>query len=648
MVTGALGSLTALGLVLIYRSSRIVNFAQAEVGGIAAALAVTLVADEGVNYFAAIIAALVLSLMIGAITELVIVRRFRNSPRLILTVATIGLAQVLGAGTLLIPQIFQVKQTTAQSLTFSTPFNIQFQIAPILFNGNHLVAVVAIVGVLIGMLWLFNRTDTGIGIRAAADSLDRARLLGMPVRRLSLVTWIVAAGLSGLAGILSAGVTGYTTNSIAGPEALLAPLAAAVLARFESLWVAVAASVAIGVFTQGIDWSFPQASWIDVALFGVILVALLLQRRRSVRVVGEELGSFVASRQARVVPKILRRLPEVRATRAGFGLAAVAVFIILPFLFSQSSVVLFGFMAIYAIVGVSLVVLTGWSGQVSLGQFGFVGLGAGVTGSLLVNANLNFFLCLLIAVVVGALSALVIGIPALRLPGLFLAPITLAFAVAMSDYFLNPDNFPQLTPLSITPPILFNRFDLSQPTDFYYFCLIILAVVMVLAWNFRRSRIGRAVLAVRDNERMAAGFSISPTRAKLVAFAVSGAMAGLAGGLYGIAIRGISFNAFSSDLSVQVFTLVVVGGLTSLSGAIFGAIFLYLSQYLLHGPAQLFSTGFGLLFILMQAPGGLAEFYGRAWHSVLGRITRRRGRRRARLWQRATAPTVDSAVRTTA
>jgi ABC-type branched-subunit amino acid transport system ATPase component len=184
--------------------------------------------------------------------------------------------------------------------------------------------------------------------------------------------------------------------------------------------------------------------------------------------------------------------------------------------------------------------------------------------------------------------------------------------VATSSYLINPATNPKFAPLRVIPPILFDRFDISTPRDFYYLCLAVLAVAVLLARNFRRTRAGRAVLAARDNERFASALSISVVRVKLMAFAFSGALAGLAGGLYVLAVRGIPFGGFSPELSLQLFTMVVVGGLTSIAGAVLGALYVYFSQYFLSGAAQLFATGAGLLVVLMIAPGGLAETLRRA------------------------------------
>ena len=617
--TGALASLTAIGLVIIYRSARIINFAQAAFGTVAASLAVLLVTRSGWNYFVAVPLGLALAVVLGALAELGVVRRFFRAPRLILTVATIGLASVLGAISQSLPQWIQlpscgkgcnsgnqINQDLATS--FSTPFKLTFSVSGIVFSGDTVVALIVIPVVLIALVWFFNRTDSGIAIRAAADSQDRATLLGIPVRRLSLITWSIAAGLAGLGAILTAGVQGFNVASVSTPEEFVLPLAAAVIARFENLPVAVLASVALGAFEEAITWNYPSGNTVDVGIFIIILVALLLQRRRAGRVSGQELGGFVAVKEVRRLPQVVRDLPEVKiALGVGAALLAFVIFVV-PQLLNNSQDILMTFTAIYAIIGISLVILTGWGGQLSLGQFAFVGVGAGTTGGLLVSAHLDYFVALIAALVVGAAVAVLIGLPALRIPGLFLGAATLAFAVAASNWLFNAGTFPKFNPVHVPRPTLFDgRINLNSPKNFYYFCLIILLFVVFIGRNFRSSRIGRAVLAVRDNDRMAAGFSISPTRMKLLAFGLSGALAGLAGGLYVVGVNGMPYQGFTADVSQTVFALAVVGGLTSVGGGILGAIYVYGAQYYLNGAWVSLVTGAGILIVLMFFPGGIAQ-----------------------------------------
>jgi ABC-type branched-subunit amino acid transport system ATPase component/ABC-type branched-subunit amino acid transport system permease subunit len=622
LVLGALTSFTAMGLVLVYRTSRIINFAQAEIGGLAAVVAVVMVTGWHLPYFAALPVGLLVAVGTGWAVDGVVVRRFFTAPRLILTVATVGLLQLLGAGELALPRAFAHLKPLS---TFTTPFRLHLRISPFVFNGDDLVAVTVAAVVLIGLVWFFRASDTGIAVRAAADSNERALLLGIPVRRLSRVTWMLAAGLSGVGAMLTAPIVGPDLGGVSGPEALLPPLAAAVIGRFESLPAAVAASLGIEVFRQVVFWSYPRSSTVDLALFVIILAAQLLQRRRTGRGEDPGLGGYVAAREVRPVPAVLSRLREVRLVRRAGGLALAAGVLFVPVGLSNSKVTLSSYIAIFGIFAVSLVVLTGWSGQISLGQFGFAGVGAGATAGLMVGAGADMFLAILVAALVGAILAVVIGIPAVRIPGQQLAVTTLAFGVPLNTFFLNASYFPALAPAEVRRPALLGRIDLSGFLTFYYFCLGALVLAVLVAWNYRRTRAGRAVLAVRDNERAAAAYGVEPARAKLAAFALSGAMAAVAGALYMIGLGGVPFSGFAPLGSLTVFTMVVIGGVASLPGALLGAVYVESVQYFLHGGLQLLATGGGLLLLLMVVPGGLGEMVYSARDRLLRLVARRRG-----------------------
>jgi len=624
LVLGALSSLTAMGLVIVYRSARIINFAQAEIGGLAAGVAVVMVTGAHLPYLLALPVGLAAALATGALIDLTVIRRLFNAPRLIVTVATIGVAQVVAAFEVGLPTFFTHLGPLA---SFTTPFTFRFRVSPIVFDGDYVVAIIAVPVVLVALAWFFGRSDLGIAIRGAADSTDRATLLGVPVRRLSTITWVVAAGLSGVGAMLTGPILGPAASLgvNAGPVALLAPLTAAVLGRLESLTVAFTASLIIAVFQQAVFWSYPRASTVDAVLFVAVLVGLLAQRRRITRSDDSGLGGYVAVREVRRIPALLRRLPEVRAAVVTGVLVLVGLAVLLPLAMSDSKRTLLAYVAIYAILAVSLVVLTGWSGQISLGQFAFAGVGAGTTASLFVHLHADLFVCLAAAALVGALTAVIIGIPAIRLPGIFLAVVTLAFSVPVSTFLLNSTYFPKFTPSQLTRPSVLDRFDLNSALTFYYFCLIVLVGAVVVANNYRNSRAGRVAFAVRDNARGAAAYSVSPVRVKLTAFAFAGAIAGAAGGLYVVGLRGIGFSGFSPQLSLDVFTMVVVGGLGTLAGGITGAVFIQGVQYFLHGAWQLLATGIGVLVVVMVLPGGLADVFYRTRDVALRRVARRRG-----------------------
>jgi ABC-type branched-subunit amino acid transport system ATPase component/ABC-type branched-subunit amino acid transport system permease subunit len=632
VVFGCLNALVAMGLVLVFRSSRVINFAQASFGGLAAAVMVTMVAGWHVPYLAALPVALAFALGSGAATDRLVVRRMWKAPRLLLTVATIGVGQVVAAMQLGLPLLLS-KKVTAFTI-FRTPLHRwHFSIHTTYFTGDSVLAVAVVVVVLVALGWFLGRTEIGTAMRAAADSQERAILLGIPVAKLSLVTWTVAAGLSGLGTLLAVPVEGQNLGQVIGPTGLLVPLAAAVIARMESLPVAFAAAVGINVAEQAIFWSHPRSSSVDLGVFVIILVSLLLQRRRMGRFVAA-LGDHLSFKEVRPVPEALKRLPTYEALRSGLGLVVAAVVVIvIPFTFSSARLFIAASAAIYGIVAVSLVPLSGWAGQISLGQFALAGAGAATTGSLLVHFNVDLFLALAASAGVGGLLALAVGLPALRIPGTYLAAVTMAFAVPVSSYFLSQIYFPALNPTDVVRPNLFGKVSLQSPRAFYWLCLALLAVALHLTKNLRNSRAGRVILAARDNEAAAASFSISPLRTKLTAFAYSGALAALAGGLYVVGNRGLGFTGIDPELSIDVFLMVAIGGLGSTTGAVLGVVYVEVVQYILPGYAQLLATGGGLLLLLLLAPGGLGQILYALRDRALSLLARRKGIEISALWE---------------
>jgi ABC-type branched-subunit amino acid transport system ATPase component/ABC-type branched-subunit amino acid transport system permease subunit len=604
VVIGSLNALTALGLVLVYRAARIINFAQAEIGGLAAGVVTVAVAGLDVPYFAALGLGLVAALATGFLIDATVVRRFFTAPRLILMVATLGVAQLLGALQIALPTWF-TNLDLFESV--QSPLTASVQIGPIVFTGDHLVAVVAVPIVLIALRIFLTRSRIGVAVQAAADSNERALLLGIPVRKLSRITWMVSAGLSGIGAMLSAPILGTNLGAVAGPQALLVPIAAAVIARMHNLGVAVAAALALGVFRQIFFWNSPRSSTVDVAMFVIVLAALLLQRRGYERVSGADLGAYTALRDVRPIPRVLAVLPEVRLPRHALAFAGAALAVAVPARLSGSQLAFTTSLVILSILAVSLVVLTGWAGQVSLGQFALAGVGGAATAALLVDRGADLLVALAVAMVVAGAAAVAVGLPALRIPGMFFAVTTLALSVPVATWLLNPTYFENLTPSSIIRPNLLERYELDSPLRWYYLCLAALGGALVVVRRFRGTRPGRAVVAARDNERAAAAFSISPNRIRLVAFALSGMLAGLAGGLYVVTLRSVPFNGFSPNASIELFTMVVIGGLGSLPGAILGAAYVWSAQFFLQGATQLLATGAGLLLLLMFVPGGLGQ-----------------------------------------
>ncbi|MGQ0625513.1 MAG: ABC transporter permease [Sporichthyaceae bacterium] len=627
VVLGSLIGLSALGLVLIYRSSRIVNFAQAALGSAASLLAVQLFAVRGWNYYLAMLFGLVVAVAVGALCDRLVVQRLFWAPRLILTVATIGLAQILTGMQLAVPSIVGGSSGFAGLQgSFEVPLDVQFTFQALVFNGAHVMVLIAVPIVLAAFAIFLRSTAVGVGIRATSSNAERAMLLGIPVRRLSTLVWALAALLSALSAMLAAPIVGQGGDLAGGPALLLPALAAAVIARMESLPGAVLAGIGVGVFQQAVFWNTSRSSYVDVGLLIAVLLALLAQRHQLSRISDANTAGFATADETPPVPAELAALPEIVWMRRGLLGAVILAVIALPLALSPSETSLIGTVTIvYALVAVSLVVLTGWAGQISLGQFAIAGIGAVVAGNLISRTGADLVIALIAGAIAGAATAVLIGLPALRIRGLFLAVTTLAFAVPLSTFFLNPANFPDLIPTQVDRPLVLERYDLYNERTLYWFALSVLALALALTVSIRRSRTGRAMVAVRDNERAAAARGLSPTRIKLVSFGISGALAGLAGSLHVVALDGVRSGTYAPSQAFEAFSMVVLGGVTSIPGALLGAIALRQAQFHLTGGLQLVVTGAGVLLVLLILPGGIARVMNRVRGAYFRLVAKARG-----------------------
>ena len=642
ILDGALGggriALIALGIALIYRANRIINFSQGDLGQVPATLGALLVITLSVNYFLAFATGLVAALVLGIVVETLIIRRFFRAPRLILTVATIGLSQVLiGAGLFLAEAFGQDFQTNR----LDPPFEVRFEVGSTIFNGNDVIAMVAIPIAFVALAAWLRLSNIGVAVRGSAERADRASTLGIPVRRLHTIVWTVATVLAFLGMWLRAGAVGLPIGTVLGPTFLLLALGAVVIGRMERFGIIAAAAIALGILDKAITYQPDHnAAFNDGVLFLVILGALLLTRRPSPgRVGADQVSTWQAAREVRPIPRELKGLPEVRMARWAL-LGAVAAFLVtLPLWLDESRINLAAVIVIFGIIGVSLVVLTGWAGQVSLGQMGFAGVGAAVGGWVTYYTETDLALALLAGGAAGALGAIVVGYPALRRRGLTLAVSTLAFALFVSSFVLNQELFgengepPGILPGQWLPGFridrlpVFGRFDIETETRFYFLCLIVLGLMLVVVRGVRRSRTGRVLIAIRENDSAARSYGVHATRTNIACFALSGFIAAVAGVLLVHQQTGLQVgagNLYLPQESLRVFSMVVIGGLGSLPGVLLGAAYVWGTQYFLPGQWTFLATGAGLLLILMILPGGLGAvlYDSRDW--LLRQVAKRR------------------------
>jgi branched-chain amino acid transport system permease protein len=623
MVLGSVSALIAMGIVLIYRANRIINFAAGDLGGAAAMLGALLML-KGWPFFPAAIVGVTAALAVGAFVEFVIVRRFSAAPRLILTVATIGISQVLAFAQLFLPKLFGRK---LGALNLPAPLSFKLVWNPVTFDGSHLLAVIVAVSAGLGLAWFLSYTRTGIAVRAASESSERAQQLGIPVSRINLMVWVLAAGLSALASLVRAPIVGVPLGQVLGPALLLQALAAAVVGRMQSLPVTFVTAVALGAIQQAVVWHTGGSLYSDAVLFAVILATLFIRSQKRLSR-GEDTGTatWQAVANVRPVPPELRKLPEVRLGARGTTAVFAGFLVIAPMLFGVSRVDLLSIGVILMMVGLSMLILVGWAGEISLGQMAFYGFGM-ATAAKLASEGVNFFICLVAGGLVAAFVALILGFPALRIRGPFLAVITFAFALATTSYFLNPHLFKSLVVTSyIKRPVLFHRFDLQNDKVFYYLLLVILGLMLVSVRSLHRSRTGRALVAARDNARGAQSYGINVTRVRLTGYAMSGFLAGVAGAAALFQANSLAPTSYGVDQSLQVFSMVVFGGLGSVAGVLCGAVyFTWLNYFVRLAYLRLLISGAGLLLVLLLLPGGLGDVIYRLRDRFLRVVAARRG-----------------------
>jgi branched-chain amino acid transport system permease protein len=623
-VLGMLYALLAFGLILVYRANRIINFAHAGLGLVPGVLGLLLIVNLHWPYGVAVVVMLVGSALLGGVVEL-LMRRFASSPRLIASVATIGFAQIFIYVELKLPG--WVGGSAGVPYEFPTPYtNLRISVGGIFFTGDYLAIVVATVAICAGLAWFLRSTRAGIAIRASAENGERAQLLGVPVARLSTIVWVIAGLCSGIAIFLQAPVTALPTGGTVSPLVLLYGLTAAVVARMESLPVALFAGMGIGVVQQA---SFVGSSKPDdsaALMLPVILIALLFQRRRMARAFDTGIASFRVLQEFRPIPHELRHLREVVGARIGLAVLVVGVLVGAPYIFPSYDAGFLTSIAIAAMVSISLVVLSGWAGQISLGQWAFAGVGAAVAGALVTRFQIDFFVAVTAAAVAGAVVAALIGVPALRLPGFFLSVVTLGLAASAQYGLLEPSgHFSWLLPPAgsyITHPNLWGRFDTTSITRFYYVALVGFVLAYASARSLRNSRSGRVFIGLRDNTRAAQSYGISPTVSRLSAFAISGAIAAVAGALAAYQTQ-VDQNSFSMDLGIVGFLYAVVGGLSSLPGAVIGTIVFEAIGYFGGATVNVLATGVGATIILFVLPGGLAQGGYQARDGLLRWVARR-------------------------
>ena len=615
VIVGLTYGLLAVGLVLVHRTSGIINFAHGEVGTFAASFFGVWVGSRaiggfGLPYWLMLPAAMAVAAAANVVVEMVAVRRLRRAPKVMSLVMTLGAAQFF-----LLVSLAVNTRIRSGSLYPRPPGFPSFGVGALTITPEYS-AMLILSPILVGALAVFlNRTRYGIALRAASENRDAALMNAIPADRMASLAWALAGVAAAFVAILQFPQKGYVIGGTAlGPALLVRGLLAAVVARLGSLPVALAFGVVVGIIEQIALWNTDSAGPTEVVLFLVLLGVLLLRPRRIGRAAGSE--NWTEMRSWPQLPAAWRDLRRVRAATPVGGAVAALLFVAVG-LTSNRIALAFTLVVAFTMVGLSVYVVTGLGGQLSLGQFAVAGVGAAVSIHVVEDVLRSIPLGILAGGLAGAAVCLLVGVPALRISGLMLGVATLAFAVAAEAWmFVQPWAIGE----GVRPPRLVVVDDLVDTSRGYFlFSLPFLAGALWLVRNVSRSSYGRALRGLRDNEDGARAFGVPATRRKLEAFAFAGFLAGCGGAIYAHGLPRLTASSFAATESITVVAVALIGGLALMIGPLLGALYLLALPALVNLDAVgLAVSTFGWLVLLLYFPGGLAQAVKPLRERVLG------------------------------
>jgi len=537
---GAVYALIAQGLVLIYRGSGVVNFAHGALAAVGGYTFYELHTVHRVPLAFALIAAIVLPAILGTAMQAFVMRPLRHASPLIRVVATTGLLTVL---------------VQAGALYFGTTpaFVPQFlptsavRIAGVAVTADRLWLVLIAV-LLTALLWAIYRfTRFGLATTAVAERELVAESMGVSAERVALINWTAGGALAGLGGALVAPI--LSLNPTSSALVIIPALAAAMLGGFGSFPLTLLGGVVVGVVQSELTRYVTAPGWADASPF-LVIVAILVVRGRALPLRGH----------------VLERLPSVGLPRLRVSGAVVAfgIGLLIILLGNGNWVAAVTTTVTYALIVLSVVLVTGYAGQLSLAQYAFAGIGAFTAARLAAVAHWNFVPAFLTGLLAAFVVGVLFGLPALRTRGINLALVTLGLGLSISDIVFGNSNWTGgLVGTVVDPPTLFGwSIDPIGYPQRYAIVTLVVGVLAGLAMaNIRRGRVGRRLLAVRGNERAAAALGISVTGAKLYAFAVSAMIAAAGGTLTAFRDSYITFDSYGVMPSINAIVQGVVLGI---------------------------------------------------------------------------------------
>ncbi|RLV49972.1 ABC transporter [Nocardioides mangrovicus] len=619
---GSVYSLLGLGMVLKYRSTGVVDFAQGAIAmwGAYVFLRLRLTGKLELPWFAlpheislgtgmAIVPALLITLVYGTVLGLVVFflvyRPLLRAAPLTKVCASVGVTLFFEAVAVL---NFGTTATSAPPVLPSKAFVISGVVIP----GDRIWIAGIVVAIAVALTVTFRYTRFGLATRAGAENEMGAALIGLSATRIAARNWVLATLLATLSGVLITPISSLDPTSYT--LFVVPALGAVLIGRFESFWITTAAGLGLGIVQselvklQTVFTWLPQQGLSDGVPFLIILVTMSLAAKR--------LG-------ARGATGTLRNPSLGRPTRPGAtALLAFAVGVVVLVALHGSLRAAFMASIVTVCLALGLVVLTGYVGQVSLAQMSFAGFGAFVLSHLGHSVGMPFFLALLISALSAVPLGILMGLPALRVRGVNLAVVTLAAAAAMDALVFSSVKFTGgLGGRKIGSPELFGL-DLGIAKGNSYprvvFGVMLLVVVIGAGYcvaRLRTSATGRMLVAVRSNERAASAVGIRVAPVKLYVFALSAFLSGLGGGLLAYEQSSVSSSTFTAQASLSLLALVYVAGVGRIAGAVVAGIMFasdglfvsFLDKTLHVGQYQTVVAGIALALTAIQNPDGVAS-----------------------------------------
>ena len=592
---GAAYAVAASGLVLTYTTTRVFNLAHGATSMLMAFLYWQLRVSEGLpTWLAVVLVLFVIAPLYGVLLERLVMRRLVDSPVSVMLVVTLGLF------VLLIGVARGVWPADRQRYVPRFFGYDSFPVLGVTMYYHYLITIIVAALAAAGLYVLLNRTRIGTAMRAAVDNRELLELFGARANRVSALSWALGSSLAGLAGVLLVSETGVDYYALT--FLVINSFAAAMLGRLSSLPLTYAGAMILGLlvgYSQYVHSPQFIADGLQTSLPTLMLFAIVLFVPQVRLRVGQVKGIVAAN------------VPSGRRALTGAGGLLVAALLVLPLL-DATNTQRFGIAVSYAIVMLSLVLLTGYGGYVSLAQFSFVGVGATVVAKLHTSSPLAVLLAVAIAAALGALVAL----PVLRLTGLYLALATIAFGQLMDNLVFKSDKLYAFgKSLQVDRVSLFG-YDFSNTNTYVFFMVVVFAVLAMVLLAVRRGTIGRLLIALRDSPAACGTLGLNQRWLRVALFAVSAGIAGL-GGAFLAGLQGFSTaDDFQTMYSLQLLLAVSVAGVTTMTGAFSGGLLLMLLPVLagtnksLAG-LELVVLGVGAI-VLGRDPNGLSNMFFRA------------------------------------